>query len=74
MVRDHGDGRAVAALEAAGIATTGSVIGVENEYRARLCTLRATPAKPRPCSPARAASTAAFRGEQIGLERDFVDD
>ena len=36
-------------------------------------TSEATTAKPRPASPARAASIVAFSAEQIGLRRDGVD-
>jgi hypothetical protein len=42
------------------------------ERPARLRTSEATTAKPRPCSPARAASTAAKR-QDIGLEGNAVD-
>ena len=43
------------------------------ERLARLRTSSATTAKPRPCSPARAASMAALRGPQVGLLRDAAD-
>ena len=41
---------------------------------ARVRTSSATTAKPRPASPARAASMAAFRGQQVRLVRDLRDD
>ena len=40
---------------------------------ARLRTSSATTANPRPAEPARAASTAAFKRQDVGLKRDFVD-
>ncbi len=44
------------------------------ERCARLRTSEATTAKPRPASPARAASTAGIEREQVGLAGDLVDD
>ena len=45
-----------------------------DERCASVRTSDATTAKPRPASPARAASTAALSAKQIGLPRDLVDD
>ena len=42
-------------------------------WAARLFTSWATTAKPRPASPARAASMVAFKRQQIGLAGDVAD-
>ena len=43
------------------------------ERCARARTSEATTAKPRPASPARAASTPGVEGQQVGLEGDLFD-
>ena len=54
--------------------TTLAISSVESDVRAASWrTSSATTANPRPCSPARAASMAAFRGQQIGLIGDGAD-
>ncbi len=70
----------VTSVEPSAAAPTESATSNANVLRSRRRVLRgestsaATTAKPRPCTPARAVSTAAFKGEDIGLERDAPDD